>query len=123
MALWQKVSKLDPTLPSWTYFTPLHVHHIRGELEEAYRYSLVLMQTPMANWHWVPASETYLLAEMGRIEEAGVALDRVLALNPNFAISARDEYTVWWWSQPDMIDRVMNGLYRAGLERVATATQ
>lgn len=113
----QKAIRLDPNPPSWTYWTAVSYQHHVGNLEEAYRYALILKRETGGYWHWVAATEASLLAEMGRMEEAQEALSRVLAMRPDFASVARDELSVWWWHSPDYTERVMNNLDAAGLDR------
>lgn len=117
MAIWQKVIKLDPTPPPWTYFTPLFVHHHRGELEEAYRYFLMIKHSPMGGWYRLAAFEAILLAEMERLDEAREAMARALDLNPGFAETAHAELSVWFWANPEYLETLMDGLYKAGLSR------
>lgn len=120
LVLWEKVIKLDPTPPSWTYFTPLFVYHARGKLEEALRYALILRQTPMGNWHIIAAFETSILAQMGRMDEAREALSRTTSLSPGFAETALSESEVFLWANPEYLELHMNGLYKAGLPRQPT---
>ena len=117
MAIWQKVIKLDPTPPPWTYFTPLFVHHYRGEFEEAYRYVSMIKHSPMGGWYRVAAFEAIMLAEMDRLDEAKEAMSRVLDLHPGFAETAQAELSVWFWANPEYLEILMNGLYKAGLPR------
>ncbi|MEM7188582.1 MAG: adenylate/guanylate cyclase domain-containing protein [Pseudomonadota bacterium] len=121
--VWQKVIQLDPHPPSWTYWTPLVYHQNAGDLEEAYRYALILKHETGDYFHWVAAMEASLLGQMGRLDEAATALSRVLEKKPDFAKTARDELSVWWGHSPDFMDRIMDGLYKAGLERPAVETQ
>lgn len=116
--IWQKVIKLDPSPPSWTYWTAFNYQYNAGNLDEAYRYALILKHETDDGFHWVAASEASVLAQMGRVDEARAALDRVLAKRPNFAETARKELAVWWGHSPDYMARFMSGLYKAGLPKL-----
>ena len=55
----------------------------------------------MGGWHWVAVWETAVLSDTGRVEEAQVALGRVLEAQPDFADTARVETESWHWANPD----------------------
>ena len=77
----------------------------------------------VGGWYLTTAWEAILFAEMDRMDEAREALARALKQNPDMANTTRRDLEVWWWSQPEYLDRMMNGLYKAGLERPVEPTQ
>ncbi len=116
IAIWNKVIELDPSPPTWSYWTPIAYYLNAGRLEEAYRYTLILKQQQGDIFFWVPATEALLLAEIGRMGEAKEALARAAALNLDLATTARESIVGTWFDQ-HYIEVIMNGLYKAGLER------
>ena len=53
-------------------------------------------------------------AQLGRMEEARKALRDMLSLKPNYAEVARELHGRW--IQPDLVEQLMDGLRKAGLE-------
>jgi adenylate cyclase len=68
----------------------------------------------MPNYFHIPAIQAAALAQLGREEEARKALQELLALRPDFATAARQEYRKWF--DEENIEPVMDGLRKAGLE-------
>jgi tetratricopeptide (TPR) repeat protein len=54
------------------------------------------------------------LGQLGRREEAHKALQDLLALRPDFAAAARQEYAKWY--DPALIEQIIDGLRKAGLD-------
>lgn len=121
--IWQRVIQFDPSPPSWTYWTAFHYQFNAGNFEEALRYSLILKHESGDYFHWLAATEASTLAHLGRLGEAEEALARAVAKKPESAETARAEAAVWWGNLPEYVDRMMDGLYKAGLERQAVETQ
>ena len=60
------------------------------------------------------AARAATLGKLGRREEAQKALQDLLALRPDFAAVARQEYAKWY--DAEHIEQLIDGLRKAGLE-------
>jgi hypothetical protein len=63
---------------------------------------------------YVPAIQAAALGQLGRHEEARKAVQDLLALRPDFAAAARQEYAKWY--DEEHVEQVIDGLRKAGLE-------
>jgi hypothetical protein len=68
----------------------------------------------MPNYFHLPALRPATLGQLGRHEEAGKAVRDLMALRPDFATAARQEYAKWYG--PELIEQLIDGLRKAGLE-------
>src|SRR4029077_12279799 len=59
--------------------------------------------------------------QLGERAAAAGALRELLAAKPEFASRARDELSKWW--NPDLVEQLMDGLVRPGLDRPVEAVQ
>jgi TolB-like protein/tetratricopeptide (TPR) repeat protein len=75
----------------------------------------------MPNYFHVPALRAAALGQLGRREEAREAVRDLLALRPDFAAAARHEYAKWYNSE--LVEHVVDGLRKAGLEIVDDPTK
>jgi adenylate cyclase len=87
-------------------------HLRRGEIELAYANALEYRDP---TFFWRPAMRASCLGLLGRIEEAGSEVAELLRRKPDFPVRGRillGHYIKF----PDVMDRVVDGLARAGLE-------
>jgi hypothetical protein len=68
----------------------------------------------MPSYFHVPAIKAAASGQLGRRDEAQKALQEVLALRPDFAAAARQEYAKWCDSE--LVEHLIEGLRKAGLE-------
>jgi hypothetical protein len=60
------------------------------------------------------AIKTAAFGQLGQHEDAQNSLRELLALRPNFASTARQDYAKWF--EPEMVEHLIDGLRKAGLE-------
>ena len=68
----------------------------------------------MPSYFHTHALRAAALGQMGRQDDARKALEDLLALRPDFAAAARQEYAKWY--APELIEQLIDGLRKAGLE-------
>lgn len=121
--VWQKAVQMDPNPPSFVYWTAFDYHFHAGNLDEALRFALIIKRDHGGYYAWSHAVEAAVLAHMDRVDDAAEALSRATAMNPDFAKIARPEIENLWSHTPDYVEKYMDGLFKAGLERVDIETQ
>jgi TolB-like protein/Tfp pilus assembly protein PilF len=107
----ESAMQLNPNCPGYFYFAGCWNAYWQGNYEEAIE---GVARINMPNYFHVPAIHAAALAQLGRREEAGKVLDKVLALRPDFAATVRQEYAKWF--DPERIEPVIEGLRKAGLQ-------
>ena len=103
--------QLNPNCPGYFYFARCCNGYRQG------RYAEVLeaaARVNMPNYFHTHAMRAAALGQLGRREEARKALQDLLALRPDFAAAARQEYAKWYDSE--LIEQLIDGLRKAGLE-------
>ena len=68
----------------------------------------------MPGYFHAQAARAATLGKLGRKEEAQKAVQDLLALRPDFASVARQEYAKWY--DPEHIEQIVDGLRKAGME-------
>jgi TolB-like protein len=101
---------LNPNCPGYFYFARCWDNYRKGNYEETLE---GVAGANMPNYFHVPAIQAAALGQLGRHEEAQKALQHLLALRPDFAAVARQEYAKWYDSQHT--EQVIEGLRKAGL--------
>jgi len=107
----ERARKLNPYHPGW-YYLPLASYHYRAR---DYQKALEAVQQVNMPDYW--PSHMYLAAiygQLGRADEARVAVENLDRLFPGFRASARRELGKWLVT-PEMQDHVLDGLRKAGL--------
>ena len=107
----ESAMQLNPNCPGYFYFARCCNGYRQG------RYAEVLeaaARINMPNYFHVPALRAATLGQLGRREEARKAVQDLLALRPDFAAAARQEYAKWY--NPELIEQLVEGLRKAGLE-------
>ena len=110
-ALSEKGSQLNPNHPGWYRYTDWHDAYRKKDYRKALDVALHLNAPRNYYTHAVLAM---CYAQLGRIEEAGKALADMLALKPDYAEVARELHGRW--IDPDLVEQLMDGLRKAGLE-------
>ena len=103
--------RLNPHYPGWFYVAMFDKAYVEGKYAEALE-ALVHMNTP--GYFHLHAARAAALGQLGQREEAQKSLKDLLALRPNFAAEAREEYAKWY--DPGEVERMVEGLRKAGLE-------
>jgi tetratricopeptide (TPR) repeat protein len=107
----ESAMQLNPNCPGYFYFAGCWSAYLQGKYEEAIE---GVARINMPNYFHVPAIHAAALGQLGRREEAGKVLEKVLALRPDFAATVRQEYAKWF--DPERIEPVIEGLRKAGLQ-------
>jgi predicted RNA polymerase sigma factor len=68
----------------------------------------------MPSYFHTHAMRAAALGQLGRRDEAKKAVQDLLALRPDFAAAARQEYAKWY--DAELIEQLVDGLRKAGLE-------
>ena len=67
-----------------------------------------------ANCYRLISLKAAAFGQLGQHEDAQNSLRELLALRPNFASTARQDYAKWF--EPEMVEHLIDGLRKAGLE-------
>ena len=112
IAMMKKAIGLNPRHPSWYHFAFFHYHYRRGAYEDA------LAAVLNANWVgalWYHAQAVAAYGQLGRLEEAAEEVDKLLAIDPDFANNYWDEIDKWSFRE-DHAQMFVEGFRKAGLE-------
>jgi pentatricopeptide repeat protein len=110
-ALSDKGCQLNPNHPGWYCYPAWHNSYRKKD----YRRALDLaFQLNAPQNYYTHAVLAMCYAQLGRMEEARKALGDMLALKPNYAEVARELHGRW--IQPDLVEQLMDGLRKAGLQ-------
>ena len=83
----------------------------QGKYEEALE---AIVRANLPGYFHAHAARAATLGKLGRKEEAQKALQELLALRPDFAAVARQEYAKWY--EAEHIEQMIDGLRKAGME-------
>jgi len=103
--------RLNPNYPGWFHIAAFDKAFSQGKYEEAME---AIARMNMPGYFHVHAARAAALGQLGQFEEARKAVQDLLALRPDFAVAARQEYSKWY--EPEEIERLLDGLRKAGLE-------
>lgn len=101
---------LNPEPPDWYYFPFFSEHFLRGEYEEALDMAL---RTQNADFYWTHCMHAMAYQCLGMEAEAHAAIERLLAIYPDFAEQARTELRRW--VSEERVGRSLDVLRAAGL--------
>ncbi len=107
----ESAMQLNPNCPGYFYFARCCNSYRQG------RYAEVLegaARVNMPGYFHTHALRAAALGQLGRREDARKAVQDLLALRPDFAAAARQEYAKWYDSE--LIEQLVDGLRKAGLE-------
>jgi hypothetical protein len=110
-ALSAKARILNPHHPGWYWFVPCFDAYRKGE----YKVSLEFAHKVNMPGFW--RTQLAIAANSGQLGQqpaAKEALQTLLMQRPDIAKSPREELAIWW--QPDMVEHLVLGLSKAGLE-------
>ena len=111
VALTRKAIALSPVHPGWYHAAAIFDHYRKGEYEAALAEA---KQGEMEGFYITHVFSAMAYGQLGRQEEAQAAIENLLALRPDFANTARDEFRRWNLAE-DLIDHCLDGLRKAGL--------
>jgi adenylate cyclase len=117
VALAEKAIMLTPDPPGWFHWAPLWNHYRKGEYDDALARA---HQASMPGYYYTHVNLAMIYGQMGRMKEAKTELDKLLALVPDFPKNARA--LLPWMGSGDSLDKVIDGLRKAGLDIPDEAT-
>jgi TolB-like protein len=110
-AVAESAMRLNPHFPGWYrlagIFNAYRTHDYRTAIDGALR-----MQMP--GYFWISTACAAAFGQLGEQQHARRALDELLAIRPELATKAREEFGKWF--EPDFVEHVVDGLRKAGLE-------
>jgi TolB-like protein len=110
-ALSAKARSLNPHHPGWYWFVPCFDAYRKGD----YKTSLLFARKVNMPGFW--RTQLAIAANAGQLGELATAkqsLHTLLLQRPEIAKTPRQELAIWW--QPDLVEDLMVGLRKAGLE-------
>jgi TolB-like protein/Tfp pilus assembly protein PilF len=110
-ALMEKARSLNPNHPGWYCFPPFFNAYRQGDYRAALEFALKV-NMPGFWRNELALAATY--GQLGELDLARNAAQDLLAARPDFSTMAREECSKWW--QPDLVEQIIDGLRKAGLE-------
>ncbi len=103
--------QLNPHFPGWywlpTVFNAYRTRDYRASVDAALRIS-------MPGYFWGPATSAAAFGQLDERERAQKAVKELLAIRPDFAAAAREEFGKWF--DQELVEHYVEGLRKAGLE-------
>ncbi|MGH9364442.1 MAG: hypothetical protein ACRD1B_04140, partial [Thermoanaerobaculia bacterium] len=110
-AVTDKAMRLNPHFPGWYWlaavFNAYRTRDYRAAIDAALRIQ-------MPGYFWTPAICAAAFGQLGQRQAAQNALEELLAIRPEFARAAREEFGKWF--EPELVEHLVEGLHKAGLE-------
>jgi TolB-like protein len=107
----ERAVRLNPHHPGWYgfvfFFDAYRKSDYRGALD-------VALKVNMPGFWRTHLALAAAYGQLGEREAARNAVRELLALRPDFAVTAREELGKWW--DPELIEQLIDGLRKAGLE-------
>ncbi len=107
----ERAMQLNPNYPGALRFTSFTHAYCRCKYQEALE---AAVHINMPGFFYAHAALAAALGQLGQRAAAHKAAQEVLAVRPDFAAVARQEYARWY--EPEDIEHFMDGLRKAGLE-------
>ena len=107
----ERARQLNPNHPSWYWSVPFLDAYRKGDYLSARTF--LMKGNPQQNW-LMHALLVAVQGQLGEREAAERHLRDVLIMMPEFPSIARGEFAKWYL--PDLVDHLMEGLRKAGLE-------
>ena len=111
---------LSPHPPTWYGMVFFFDHYFNGRYEEA------LVEARQMDWNGdfrLPLFVAATYGQLGRLEEAAEVLAELLALWPRPAEDLRAEFIERHAFSPELTDRLMQGLAKAGMQGLSGGTE
>jgi TolB-like protein/Tfp pilus assembly protein PilF len=107
----ESAMQLNPNCPGFFYFARCCNAYRQGKYAEVLEGAA---RVNMPGYYQTHALIAAALGQLGRHDDARKALQDLLALRPDFAATARQEYAKWYSSE--LIEQLIDGLRKAGLK-------
>jgi TolB-like protein/Tfp pilus assembly protein PilF len=114
-ALAERAVGLNPNFPGRYLFGAFFNAYRKGDYREALA---VARKFNLPTYFYTHAATAAACGQLGDREAAGQALRELLALRPDFAASAREQYRKWF-GEGELLERILDGLRKAGLDVAA----
>jgi TolB-like protein/cytochrome c-type biogenesis protein CcmH/NrfG len=111
----ESAMRLNPRHPGWYHIAISWNAYRQGKYAEALEAAL---RINMPGYFHSYAARAASLGQMGQRDAARKAVQDLLALRPDFAGAARQEYAKWL--DPERVEHIVEGLRKAGLEVAET---
>jgi serine/threonine protein kinase/tetratricopeptide (TPR) repeat protein len=111
LELAEKARSLNPHHPGWYWFVPIFDAYRKHDYRAALEFAL---QVHMPGFWRAQCSLAMIYGQLGEPEPARAGLQELLKIQPNFATNPRAELEKW--HDAAMIDHMVEGLRKAGLE-------
>jgi len=109
--LGDRARQLNANHPSWYWALPLLDAYRAGDYEAA---RALAPKAQMPGQYYSHALFAAVYGQLGDLDVAREEVRQVLALRPDFAEIAREQFGRWYL--PDLVERLIDGLRKAGLE-------
>ena len=109
--LGERARQLNPHHPAWYWALPLLDAYRKGDYLDA---RALVPKALMPGQYYSHALFAALYGQLGEREAAVEATRELLALRPDFAQIARDQFEKWYL--PQLVEQLIDGLGKAGLE-------
>ena len=109
--LGERARDLNPHHPAWYWALPFLDAYRKGDYRGA---RALIPKANMPGQYYSLALFAAVYGQLGEHEAAAKARRELLALKPDFAGIARDQFQKWYL--PDLVEQLIDGLRKAGLE-------
>ncbi len=106
--------QLNPHHPGWYWLTTVFNTYRKREYGAS---ADTALRINMPGYFWGPATSAAAFGQVGEHEPAQKALKELLAIRPDFAKTAREEFGKWF--DDELAEHYVDGLRKAGLEIVS----
>jgi TolB-like protein/Tfp pilus assembly protein PilF/predicted Ser/Thr protein kinase len=111
----RRAKQLNPGHPGWYWFVDFYNAYRQGDDRAALKAALNIQLPGHYATHFAVAAA---YGQLGEEESARKAVRELLKLRPNFSKTLRKDFEKWW--VPEYVERLVDGLRKAGLEVPAT---
>jgi TolB-like protein/Flp pilus assembly protein TadD len=111
LALVMEAQRLNPNHPGFYHLSECVGHYRKSEYEEALK---AIRRANIPGNHYYHAMLAAVCGQLGRKKEAQKEIAELLRLFPDYQLRARNE--MGKWVDPELTERYMEGLRKAGLE-------
>jgi TolB-like protein/Flp pilus assembly protein TadD len=112
-ALAERAMQLNPHHPGWYRFASFNNAYRQGDDRAALD---IALKFNMPSYFYTHVAQAVACAQLGERDAARRALGELLAQKPDFAAIARHELEKWNYAVPDLVERYLDGLRKAGLD-------
>jgi len=108
----RRAMDLNPNHAGWYHFAVIWEHLHKGDYEKALAR---INRVNMPGLFWQPLTVASVCGLLGRPTEAAAAVQELRKLDPDFELHVREYIEVWHYSS-GLMDRILEGLMKAGVE-------